>query len=327
MLLRYTGKISAPSPASGKISGEAALREREWVYLPDPGLVQAVNIALLLEQPLLVTGEPGVGKTKLADSVAAELKLGEVLRFDTKSNSTFRDLFYEFDSLRSFRDAQNQVKNKTSLDYISYKALGQAILLANTGAKVEKFVRGFVHPGEPSQSLVLIDEVDKAPRDFPNDILRELLQMWFAVPELEAQFEAPQLRPVVIVTSNSERQLPAAFLRRCVYHHIPFPEAERLKLIVSERLGEDFPANGKLLLQTVDLFYELRSDTLNLHKKPSTAELLGWIVTLQHHFRDPQSSLASGVPFVLNTLGCVVKDSQDMRSATAAAEKWLQQVK
>src|ERR1700682_6298849 len=123
MLLQYSGKpsVSAPSPAAaGKLSGEVALREREWVYLPDPGLVQAVNIALLLEQPLLVTGEPGTGKTKLADAVATDLNLGDALRFDTKSNSTFRDLFYQFDSLRSFRDAQNRVDHRSSLDYITY---------------------------------------------------------------------------------------------------------------------------------------------------------------------------------------------------------------
>lgn len=331
MLLQYTG-APRPAPTSSatgnNASGEAALRDREWVYLPEPGLVEAVNIALLLEQPLLVTGEPGAGKTALAQSVASELNLGDALRFDTKSTSAYRDLFYHFDSLRSFRDAQNQLRDRNNLDYITYNALGKAILHAIPEAAAGKYVRGFVHSGLPKRSLVLIDEVDKAPRDFPNDILREIDEMYFEAPELETHFKAdPRFRPVVIVTSNSERQLPGAFLRRCVYYHIPFPGPERLKDIVSERLGENFPRNGKLLDQTVGLFYEIRGDTLNLRKKPATAELLGWLVALRHHFPDPDSALASDTPYVLNSLSCVIKDAQDVRDASPAIQKWLDQHK
>ena len=328
MLLRYSGKPTAPSEslsaAAGELAGETALRTREWVYLPDAELVEAVNIALLLEQPLLVTGDPGTGKTKLADAVARDLKLGEVLRFDTKSTSTFRDLFYRFDSLRSFRDAQNSVPNKISLDYIDYTALGKAILLANPKQKVEKYIRGLVHAGDPMRSLVLIDEVDKAPRDFPNDLLRELEEMYFSVPELDVDFKADsQFRPVVIITSNSERQLPEAFLRRCVYYHILFPKPERLKDIVSERLGEGFPRNGRLLEETVNLFYKLRSDDLSLHRKPSTAELLNWIVTLRHLLGNSGVSLSEYTKSVVGSLCCVVKDPEDRDKAAQRVQEWL----
>ena len=324
MLLEYTGKLPERTPDSN--TAENALRKREWVYLPDPALVQAVNIALMLEQPLLVTGEPGTGKTQLAYSIASELNLGDVLRFDTKSTSVFRDLFYQFDALRSFRDAQNQIRHRSSLDYITYNALGKAILHAKQEAEVGQFVRGFIHSGKAKRSLVLIDEVDKAPRDFPNDILREIDQMYFDLPELETHFQAePEFRPVVIITSNSERQLPGAFLRRCVFYHIPFPEKTRLKEIVSARLGEGLPSNGRLLDQTITLFYETRSDVLNLRKKPSTAELLGWLTALQSRFKDPNSSLAADPTFVVNSLSCIIKDPQDMRDASAAVEKWLEQ--
>jgi MoxR-like ATPase len=188
---------------------------------------------------------------------------------------------------------------------------------------VNRFVQGFVHPGEPGRSLVLIDEVDKAPRDFPNDILREVEQMRFDVPELETHFQAdPAFRPIVIITSNSERQLPAAFLRRCVYHHIPFPAKDRLRYIVSERLGENFPQNGRLLSGAVELFYELRADALNLRKRPSTSELLGWLVALREHFGDSDADLSSKPDFVVESLGCVVKDPEDL----STAEKRIRQL-
>jgi MoxR-like ATPase len=334
MLVEYTGKLPAQAPvASAGVSVLAsgrpgrALRERDWVYLPDAGLIQAVNIALLLEQPLLLTGEPGTGKTQLAYSVATELNLGTVQRFDTKSTSSFRDLFYQFDSLRSFRDAQNHTPGVSNLDYITFNALGEAILRANASI-AGQYLKGVVHDGNATRSVVLIDEVDKAPRDFPNDILREIDQMCFDVPEINARFHAePEFRPVVIITSNTERQLPSAFLRRCVYYHIPFPEPEKLKEIVSERLGEEYPKNGKLLEDAVGLFYHLRSDTLNLKKKPSTAELLGWIIALQHKLRSPQASLKLNDAFVADSLSCIIKDERDMRDAKAAVQKWLQESK
>jgi MoxR-like ATPase len=321
MELRYTGKarIDPRPPTAAPLSTPDPIRDREWVYLPEPDLVAAVNIALILEQPLLVTGEPGTGKTQLAYSIAAELKLGEVLRFDTKSNSVFRDLFYRFDALRSFRDAQNKVEGKTSLDYISYSALGKAILLAHPKAEFSRYVRGFDIGNEPKRSVVLIDEIDKAPRDFPNDLLHEVDRMKFDIPELETEIPAAhKFRPIVVITSNSERLLPAAFLRRCIYYHIPFPEKDkqdRMREIVAERLGQGFPSGPQLIRGAIEIFYLLRADSLNLRKRPSTAELLGWLVALRDLCGGVDASPQAKPDVLRASLSCLVKDAQDLHES------------
>ncbi|MCP4658547.1 MAG: AAA domain-containing protein, partial [bacterium] len=153
-------------------------------YLADRGLAKAVNVALMLGQPLLVTGEPGTGKTQLAYSLAWELGFGEPLRFDTKSTSTARDLFYTYDALGRFQAVQSGAAAAEPLAYLSYNALGVAVLRANDEESVAAHLpEDFAHGG-PRRSVVLIDEIDKAPRDFPNDLLSELEEMFFRVPEL-----------------------------------------------------------------------------------------------------------------------------------------------
>src|SRR4051812_14381634 len=153
-------------------------------YRADQGLVDAANVAILLGQPLLLTGEPGTGKTQFAHSLAWELGLGEPLVFETKSTSAAADLFYHYDALGRFHAAQVGEVGRRTLDYIHYRAMGVAILRANAEAEVAAFLpEGFRHGG-PRRSVVLIDEVDKAPRDFPNDLLNEVEGMFFRVPEL-----------------------------------------------------------------------------------------------------------------------------------------------
>lgn len=203
---------------------------RPEAYLPDKGLIDAVNVALLLGQPLLLTGEPGTGKTQLAYNLAYQLGLGEPLKFETKSTSTARDLFYVYDILGRFHAVQagqlGETTQRNSVDFLTYNALGLAIILTNPPESIKNWLPvDFVYT-EPRRSVVLIDEVDKAPRDFPNDILSEVENTYFRIPELgNVKIPAnPDLKPILVLTSNSEKHLPDAFLRRCIYYHILFPD-------------------------------------------------------------------------------------------------------
>ncbi len=292
-------------------------------YRADPGLRDACNVALFLRQPLLLTGEPGTGKTQFAHSLAWELRLGDPLRFETKSTSTARDLFYTYDAIGRFHDVQSmEGKAPPILDYITYHALGKAILLSNDPSKVGGCLN-FTHTS-PRQSVVLIDEVDKAPRDFPNDILNELDRSFFRIPELDgAEIPAnPQLAPIVVITSNSERDLPDAFLRRCIYYHIPFPPLDTLRDIVASRLKDYLGQSDAFLDAAMSLFMQLREKS-GLRKKPATAELLGWILMLRElgngeKIDNPLTNLA----LVERTLSTLVKANEDQGKALAIVQNW-----
>ena len=239
------------------------LFQEAGAYLADADLVEAVNVALTVGQPLLLTGEPGCGKTRLAWSITAELDLGDPSTFYTRSNSRAQDLLYTFDAVRRFYDIE--VKDARATDpnnYVDYGPLGQAIV-------------------DNKRRVVLIDEIDKAPRDFPNDLLHELDRMSFEVHELDLaeRQKASTVRPIVIITSNSERQLPLPFLRRCVFHHIQFPHRNKLIEIIRERLGP-LDLDGTLIEAAVDRFREVR-EIPGITKRPATGELLTWLVALQ----------------------------------------------
>src|SRR5262245_52754184 len=225
----YTGeRLKRRHNAPAQLPGSRRARQTDPAgYLPDPGLVDAVNVALLLGQPLLLTGEPGTGKTQLAYSLAWELGFEPPLSFETKSTSVARDLFYTYDAVSHFRAAQTREGSADVLSYITWNAFGAAILRSRPIEEVRQWLPpDFAHTG-PQRSIVLIDEIDKAPRDFPNDLLNEVENLFFRVPELNnARIEANEdRRPVLVLTSNSEKNLPEAFLRRCVYYNIPFPES------------------------------------------------------------------------------------------------------
>jgi len=292
-------------------------------YLADPGLTDACNVALLLGQPLLLTGEPGTGKTQFASSLAWELGLDAPLKFETKSNSAARDLFYTYDALKRFQDVQSGVDAGGSLQYLTYRALGTAILRTRDPEDVAQFVPpSFMHSGK-RRSIVLIDEIDKAPRDFPNDMLNELEQLYFRVPELgDVQIEAdPALQPVVVITSNSEKDLPDAFLRRCVYYHITFPDRARLAEIVAGRLGTHVALSSAFLENALDLFYQLRDQSSGLRKKPATAELLGWLLALQA-IGNGRANPLERPELAEKTLGVLIKTEYDLKKATEIMRRW-----
>jgi MoxR-like ATPase len=229
-------------------------------YVASPALATAVNTALAAEQPLIVTGEPGTGKTALAASIARRLGWEAPLKFVTRSDHQARDCLYTFDGLRRLYDAQvHDERAKAPAAYVRFEALGLAVL-------------------SPAPRVVLIDEIDKAPRDFPNDLLGVLEEtLSFSVRETGDTYTAKH-RPFVLITSNSERQLPEPFLRRCVYHHIDFPSVQDLERIVRARfdVGE---ISRDFVRAAVERFRAIRE--LPLEKPVSPGELLAWIRVLR----------------------------------------------
>lgn len=322
----YTGSGSRPPDRQWPVQLPQSRRQqlaRPEKYMPDPGLVDAANVSLLLNQPLLLTGEAGTGKTLFASSLAWELGL-PMLKYETKSNSSAQELFYIYDAIKRFQDAQSGVSANDALPYITYRALGQAILYTRKPEEIAPYMPpGFKHLGR-TRSVVLIDEVDKAPRDFPNDILNEIEQMYFRIPELgnvmiRADFE---LYPVVVITSNSEKDLPDAFLRRCIYYNIPFPERDRLAQIVANRLGLFSAGSGPFVEAALDLFFILRDRSSGLRKNPATAELLGWMLSLREMAPGQENPLAQP-ELALRTLSNLVKTADDQRRAYEIVRQWV----
>jgi MoxR-like ATPase len=301
-------------------TGADGARERRSddprAYRPGKSLQDAVNVALLLQRPLLVTGEPGTGKTQLAASIAWQLSRQEdshvtsaqVEKFETKSTSIARDLFYSFDMVGRFHAAQAN-QDTDPLAFITFNALGRALLDALPPGEAAVFAKAHKYNG-PRRGVVLIDEIDKAPRDFPNDLLNELDQFYFRIPELGGvEVGGPgkvkaDYWPIVLITSNSEKALPEPFLRRCIYYDIPFPDEAQLRNILSARMPSLVPKHERLLSDALKFFSELRKDK-GLERLPSTAELMQWLtVVLQDskaraegaRLRDVQERALQGLP-------------------------------
>ncbi|MCB9296110.1 MAG: MoxR family ATPase [Lewinellaceae bacterium] len=288
-------------------------------YVLPPGLLQALEGAITLGQPLLLTGEPGTGKTTLADWAVGYLNQKhnnafhpEVLRFNTKTTSTARDLFYTYDALAHFQAANFQGSGQRAGDFIELQALGRAIAMSNPTPEIRALFRTEL-PEAPRSSVVLIDEVDKAPRDFTNDILDEIDNQRFFLREHNVTLErGPDARIVVVMTSNSEKNLPDPFLRRCAFYHIEFPRDERLREILRRHLGSYTPATEAAHEELLAFFHELRDRSVR--KKPATAELIGWLrlLTLNGYF---EKDKAERRETLLHNLSFLVKTQEDLMAA------------
>ena len=259
-------------------------------YIATEDLTVAVNAAINLQRPLLVKGEPGTGKTILAHEIAAALKL-PLLTWHIKSTTKAQHGLYEYDAVARLRDGQlGDAKVKDIANYIRPGKLWQAFTTA------------------PQKSVLLIDEIDKADIEFPNDLLLELDRMEFFVYETGQTIKA-ESRPIVLITSNNEKELPDAFLRRCFFHYIRFPDRETMERIVQVHFPD---VKKNLVRDALNAFFELR-EVPGLKKRPTTSELLDWIKLLMSDDISAEALRGKDLKTVLPPLhGALVKNEQDV---------------
>ncbi len=254
-------------------------------YVASEQLMASVNVAIALQKPLLIKGEPGTGKTMLAEAVAKSLGK-KLIIWNIKSTTKAQEGLYVYDTIQRLYDGQFGEEGVDDIArYIKLGKLGEAFQ-------------------SEEQVILLIDEIDKADLEFPNDLLWELDQMEFYIHETKKTIKA-KYRPIVIVTSNAEKELPDAFLRRCIFHYIDFPDEELMEEIVKTHYPN---IEENLLRNAMEVFYWIRS-IKDVRKKPSTSELIDWINALQIG-GIPLDTLRTNLPFI----GVVVKKDEDLET-------------
>lgn len=260
-------------------------------YIASRPLMEIVNVSIILGKPLVIKGEPGTGKTLLAHSISEALNK-KLLIWNIKSTTKAKDGLYVYDTVQRLNDARFKDRDISDIrQYIKPGKLGQAFTT-------------------DEQVVLLIDEIDKADIEFPNDLLNELDEMSFHIHELDEEVRAKH-RPIVVITSNSEKELPDAFLRRCVFYYIEFPDEEMMETIVKVHYPD---IEDKLMREAIKKFYWIRQVD-GLRKKPSTSELLDWIKALAMGGLDLEKMTAE-VPF----LGTLIKSEQDTDRVARTAQ-------
>jgi MoxR-like ATPase len=293
--LEYIGKVQPKRGERDEKTGQLLNP-----YLPNEELVEVVNLAVYLERPLLLKGEPGCGKTRLARAVAYELEI-PYEAWNVKSTSRAKDGLYTYDAVGRLRDAQLAAAGRLSDEKI------QEIDEPHTYVRWGALGRAFRNE---QRTVVLIDEIDKADIDFPNDLLLELDEQRFVVEETGEEIRA-KAAPIVIITSNDEQDLPDAFLRRCLFHYVEFPKRDRLIEIVKAF----FPTSPEQLVDAiVDRFLqlreEMRKDKGDAGKKVSTSEIMDWFRVLSHY---PQDEVLKKLEQELLYPGVLLKSWDDYR--------------
>ena len=261
-------------------------------YVVTRELMNAVNVSIALKKPLLIKGEPGTGKTMLAEAIADALDM-ELIIWGIKSTTKAQEGLYVYDTVQRLYDSQFGEGNVADISqYIKLGKLGEAF-------------------SSDKQVVLLIDEIDKADLEFPNDLLWELDKMQFYINETKETITTKH-RPIVIITSNAEKELPDALLRRCIFHYIEFPDKEKMEEIIRVHYGD---IDRNLCEKALDAFYEIRKMD-ELQKKPSTSELLDWIQALMISGVDIDN-LSEDMPFV----GVLLKKNQDIDVMQEIKEK------
>ena len=328
----YTGADCYQPPSTGLRDAQG----REYFpYLPEPGLKKALNLAIALKRPLLLEGEPGCGKTRVATALAYELsckQLGSQKQpksdhpadwwnfyiWNVTSTSRAQDGLYTFDAVGRLRDAQLMGTDPERLQQF----LGDDAESLKTRMRDKKEYRDFGPLGQALRNqthrpVLLIDEIDKADSDFPNDLLLELDELRFTIPETNEPIGPPQPHntPIVLITSNREKPLPEAFLRRCLYYYVPFPKIDTLKRIIEARFGERIAQKDKIVEQALEQFDDIHQllERQPGSRPPGTSELLEFLTALIQAERSVEDTIAEleNLAQELPLLGTLIKTKSD----------------